>query len=66
MPPGALGAGCLSSPRSSVPQLLIAASAVIALALCAVAFVATQGDAPQKDSVANLYYQYVSTRLSAC
>ena len=56
--------GCLSSTRSSVPQQLIAAAAVIALGLCAVAFVATQGDAPQEDSVANLYSQYVS-RLSA-
>jgi hypothetical protein len=56
--------GCLSSPRSSPPQQLIAAAAVIALGLCAVAFVATQGDAPQEDSVANLYSQYVS-RLSA-
>jgi hypothetical protein len=55
--------GCVSSPRSSLPQQLIAAAAVIALGLCAVAFVATQGDAPQEDSVANLYSQYVS-RLS--
>merc|ERR1712216_519484 len=45
--------------RPAHKQQIFAAAAVIALGLCAVAFVATSGDAsPAEDSISNIYAGY--------
>ena len=43
-------------------QQIFAAAAVIALGLCAVAFVTTSSDGAQEDSISNIYSGYVSSR----
>ena len=52
-------AGVSADCCTCVRQQIFAAAAVIALGLCAVAFVATSGDAsPAEDSISNIYAGY--------